>query len=56
MRVDRTAIDDVQMTFQELLLAAWVTQSAQLRAEPKLDELQSVTYLQKTIGKEGDVK
>jgi hypothetical protein len=56
MRVKRVASDDVHLGFEELLFAAWTTQSAQLRADPKLDELQSGTYLQKTIGKEGDVK
>jgi hypothetical protein len=56
MRVMRAASDDVHLDFEELIFAAWTTQSAQLRADPKLDEMQSVTYLQKTIGKEGDVK
>jgi hypothetical protein len=56
MRVKRVASDDVHLGFEELLFAAWTTQSAQLRVYPKLDEPQSVKYPQKTRAKEGDVK
>jgi hypothetical protein len=54
--VRRTVSDDVHVDFEELLFSAWAVQSAELRADPKLDELQSVTHLQKTSTKEGDAR
>jgi hypothetical protein len=56
MRVMRAASDNMHLGFEELLLAAWMMQSAQLGADPKLDELQSETHSQKQSAKEGDVK
>lgn len=52
----RAVSDNVHVDFEELLFAAWAMQSARLCADPKLDELQFVTGLQKQSGNEGDVK
>jgi hypothetical protein len=49
-------IDEMQMTFEELLLTAWATQSAQFHAAPKSDELESEMNLQKTTVNEGDAR
>jgi hypothetical protein len=54
--VDLLGTQKAQERFEELLAAAWVAQLAQLRTPPDSGDSQAGPDLQKTTGKEGDVR